>query len=64
VDTSKLQNGDRIEVNVRGQAFDAVYLCRGAVLPGWHHIAPQGRVTYHFVTSRQIVKKLESGVGA
>jgi hypothetical protein len=66
MDTSKLQPGDRIEADVRGQRFAATYERR--VYTGLHKVKdPEPRSTYLHLTSNEIVKKLDQqerlGVG-
>lgn len=64
MDTSKLQKGDRVKVDVRGLVFSAEY---EGYEPKWgmHVIRPFNRnISYRCVSSRRIVKKLGSGVGA
>lgn len=65
MNTSKLKGGDRVECLMRGYRFHGTllglkdrygYWPLGDVEPKWQ--------TCRRVTSKQIVKKLESGVGA
>lgn len=56
MDTTKLNPGDRIEVNVRGLCFPARY--EGADSKQ-HRVAPEtANISYLHVSSRQIVKRL------
>ena len=64
MDTSMLVPGDRVECNVLGNVFPATI--RDRVPYQGFHVDPDDpkRITYRFVRRANIVKKLESGVGA
>jgi hypothetical protein len=65
MDTSKLKAGDRVKVDVRGLVFDARYDGPASTHLGGHMVFPlRPNVSYRCVGSRQIVKRLESGVEA
>lgn len=58
MDTSRLTPGDRIQCNVRGQHFPAIFLKLDRY--GWFEIEPLSKyVTWRRVRSRQIVERVE-----
>lgn len=56
---SRVKNGDRIQVNIRGRVFDAKYVAKETV-SGIVMIEPEHpAISYRTCTPRQVVRKLK-----
>lgn len=59
METRTLNEGDRIEANVRGVSFTATITSKPPGMLGIEPDEPK-RFSWRFVTPRQVVKKLEA----